>query len=58
VLLLVPDTDDADVSDIVTADEFGLEFGGRDLEALCCGSRVSVTYKRRAGMECEWYGFL
>lgn len=58
VLFLVPDTDDADISDIVAADEFGLEFGGGDLEALC--SRVeSVSHTRdEFGWDAEWYGFI
>lgn len=58
VLLLVPDADDADVSDILAADELGFEFGRGDLEALCGGSRVSVTYKRRVWVGCEWYGYI
>lgn len=40
VLLLVPDADDADIGDVLAADELGLELGGRDLKALCSCSQL------------------
>lgn len=34
MLLAVPDADDADIGNVLAADEFGLELGGWNLEAL------------------------
>lgn len=35
VLLVVPDADDADVVNVLAADELGFQLCGRDLETLC-----------------------
>lgn len=40
MLLLVPDADDADIGDVLAADELGFELGGWDLEALCTCSQL------------------
>lgn len=35
VLLVIPDADDADVVNVLAADELGFQLCGRDLETLC-----------------------
>ncbi len=44
VLLAVPGANDADVGDVLAADDFGLELGGGDLEALCGEDEMLVQY--------------
>jgi hypothetical protein len=50
VLVVVPDAGDADVVNVLAADELLLELGGSDLEALCkCVSAMSQQNSRSAG---------